>query len=88
MALIASVPPQTPQQLLQIESFWNLISDSDEAVQLGVYSLLEKKYAHTSIGVGATTRPRPMFRQMKGVLQQSEDARSLRDEYLDSRYGL
>lgn len=88
MALVAAVPPQTPQQMLQIESFWNLINDSDEAVQLGVYSLLEKKYAHAHVGAGASTRPRPSFRQMKGILQPIADTNGLRDEYLNSKYGL
>lgn len=88
MALVATVPPQTPQQMLQIESFWNLINDSDEAVQLGVYSLLEKKYAHAHAGAGASTRPRPSFRQMKGILQPIADTNDLRDEYLNSKYGL
>lgn len=82
MALVATVPPQTPQQMLQIESFWNLINDSDEAVQLGVYSLLEKKYAHTLASVGSSSRPRPSFRQMKGILAPMEDTKHLRNEYL------
>jgi len=85
MAMVATIPSQTPQHLLQIESFWNLINTSDDAVQMGIFTLLEKKYNHD---LSSSDRPRLSFRQMKGALAGMDDVEQLRNEYINEKYGL
>lgn len=76
---------QTSEQLLQIESFWNLINISDDAVQLGVYTLLSKKFSQKKTDESS---PQISFRQMKGILEPIEDFENLRDEYINNKYGI
>lgn len=89
MAFTATLP-QTPQQLLQMESFWNLIQASDETIQYGLYSMLEKKYS--TMEKNAENRHKSSsrsFRQMKGILKPLDMTNEqLRDEYLAKKYSL
>ena len=86
MAAFTALPQQTPQQLLQLQSFWNLIQASDEAVQFGLYAMLEDKYAKKTEEIQHMTLS---FRQMKGILKSvSTPAEDFRAEYIDEKYGL
>ena len=87
MALIAP-PPQTPQQILQMEAFWNLIQTSDETVQYGLYAMLNDKYTK-NLTDNKEELPKRSFRSMKGILKPLDTTNeSLRDEYLANKYGM
>lgn len=77
-----------PSQLVQLQSFWNLIQTTDEGVQKELYVLLQRKYAksHAKAEVQA-----PSFLQMQGILKgegSEETDRQLIDEYLQEKYGV
>lgn len=87
MALIAT-PPQTPQQIMQMEAFWNLIQASDETVQYGLYAMLNNKYSESDVD-NKEKQPKRSFRSMKGILQPLDISNeTLRDDYLTNKYGL
>ena len=76
-----------PVQMMQVQSFWNLLQASGESVQKEVYFLLQRKYGsgpqpvHTDI---------PSFLQMKGILSvpgDSDTDKQMINEYLSDKYG-
>lgn len=77
-----------PTQMVQLQSFWNLIQTIDESVQKELFMLLKHKYAETSKDI---KRDSPSFLQMQGILKRSNQQKSdqeMLDEYLDEKYGL
>lgn len=81
-----------PAQMVQLQSFWNLIQTTDEGVQKELYVLLQRKYAQSfsnaDIQSGAQT---PSFLQMKGILKgkgSEKTDRQMIDDYLQEKYGV
>ena len=77
-----------PQQLVQLQSFWNLIQTTDEGIQKELYVLLHRKYAENHPD---TTSASPSFLQMKGILKgigTPDDDRKMLDDYLQEKYGV
>ena len=77
-----------PTQLVQLQSFWNLIQTTDEDVQKELYVLLQRKYASGDTNKGDET---PSFLQLLGVLKgegDTETDRLMLNEYLEEKYGL
>jgi len=73
-------------QLLQIQSFWNLIQSSDESVQRGLLSLLNTKY---STDKREHHKGRSSFFSLKGALKSKGDATTdqlMIDDYLKEKY--
>lgn len=84
MATLTTLPPQ---QMVQLQSFWNLIQSSDERVQHELYMMLDSKYR---VNIGARRKKQP-FLGMKGILNSkgsSDTDKQMIDEYLDEKYGL
>lgn len=76
-------------QMIQLQSFWNLIQTSDEGVQKELYVLLQHKYSKPK-GKGANSEA-PSFLQMQGILKGkgNEDTdRQMLDEYLQEKYSV
>ena len=76
-----------PNQMVQLQSFWNLIQTTDEGVQKELYVLMQRKFAKTET---ATTKA-PSFLDMQGILKgcgNHADDRQLLDEYLQGKYGV
>ena len=76
-----------PRQMIQLQSFWNLIQASDESVQKELYVLLQHKYSDDSKAVATTDVP--SFLQLKGILKGSgsyNTDREMLDEYLAEKY--
>ena len=77
-----------PNQLVQLQSFWNLIQSTDERVQRELYVLLRHKYAEPEKELKIAP---PSFLQMKGILKGvgNEDTdRQMLEEYLQDKYGV
>ena len=77
-----------PAQMVQLQSFWNLIQTTDEGVQKELYVLLRRKYAKADI---TSEEQAPSFFQMKGILkgQGSEETdRQMLGDYLQEKYGV
>jgi hypothetical protein len=77
-----------PKQMVQVQSFWNLIQTTDEGVQKELFVLLQHKYAEAHQNSPADA---PSFLQMKGILKgngnQDTDCQML-DDYLKEKYGV
>ena len=77
-----------PSQIVQLQSFWNLLQTTDEGVQRELYVLLQHKYSESSQNSRLET---PSFLQMEGILKgngnQETDCQML-DEYLQEKYGV
>ena len=76
-----------PNQMLQLQSFWNLIQTTDERVQKELYVLLQRKYSTVS---DAQQNAVPSFLQMQGILKgngSEETDSSMLDDYLTEKYG-
>ena len=76
-----------PNQMVQLQSFWNLIQTTDEGVQKELYVLMQRKFAKTET---ATTEA-PSFLDMQGILKgngNQVDDRQLLEEYLLEKYGV
>jgi len=76
-----------PRQKLQLQSFWNLIQDSDEGVQKELYVLLQHKYADNH---QEHSLSEPSFLEMQGILKgdgNGETDRKMIDDYLFEKYG-
>ena len=72
----------SPRQMVQLQSFWNLLQTTDEDVQKELYVLLHRKYAEPH---QKTPAEFPSFLQMQGILKgpgNQETDRQLLDEYL------
>mgnify|MGYP007069966335 FL=1 len=77
-----------PSQMIQLQSFWNLIQSSDEGVQKELYVLLQRKYAEHA---NETKQETPSFLQMQGILKgEGNEAtdRQMLDEYLQDKYNV
>jgi hypothetical protein len=77
-----------PNQLVQLQSFWNLIQTTDEGVQKELYVLLQRKYGQAE---SIKETESPSFLQMQGILNgvgNEETDRQMLDEYLKEKYGL
>ena len=77
-----------PLQMIQLQSFWNLIQTTDEGVQKELYSLLQRKYAERNEDVQSE---KPSFLQMQGILKgygNQDTDRKMLDEYLSEKYGV
>ena len=77
-----------PNQLVQLQSFWNLIQTTDEGVQKELYVLLQRKYGQAE---SIKETESPSFLQMQGILNgvgNEETDRQMLDEYLMEKYGL
>lgn len=77
-----------PRQMIQLQSFWNLIQATDEGVQKELYVLLQRKYGskHQTQSTAA-----PSFLRMQGILKGAgsiETDRQVREDYLQEKYGL
>ena len=75
-----------PKQLIQLQSFWNLIQATDEDVQKELYFLLGQKYNAVHKSKHAID-----FLQMKGVLKGPGTSKTdvqMLDEYLADKYDL
>ena len=76
-----------PNQLVQLQSFWNLIQTTDEGVQKELYVLLQRKYGQAE---SIKETESPSFLQMQGILNgvgNEETDRQMLDEYLMEKYG-
>ena len=77
-----------PAQIVQPQSFWNLLQTTDEGVQKELYVLLQRKYAeHTHRSPVKV----PSFLQLQGILKGNgnvETDRQMLDEYLQEKYGI
>ena len=77
-----------PSQIVQLQSFWNLLQTTDEGGQRELYVLLQHKYSESSHNSRLET---PSFLQMEGILKgngnQETDSQML-DEYLQEKYGV
>ena len=77
-----------PAQIVQLQSFWNLLQTTDEGVQKELYVLLQRKYAEHSRSDQSTV---PSFLQMQGILKGNgnvETDRKMLDEYLQEKYDI
>ena len=78
-----------PAQMVQLQSFWNLIQSTDEGVQKGLYVLLQRKYAEVHSMTDAHSNAQaPSFLQMKGILKgkgSEETDRQMLDGYLQEK---
>lgn len=77
-----------PNQMVQLQSFWNLIQTTDDKVQRELYVLLQHKYFNAP---EAKEPEMPSFLSMQGILKGSgnEETDSLMiDEYLKDKYGI
>ncbi len=77
-----------PHQMIQLQSFWNLIQTTDEGVQKELYILLQHKYAQKE---SQTDVLAPSFLQMQGILKgagNEETDKQMLDEYLQEKYGV
>ena len=76
-----------PTQMIQLQSFWNLIQTVDEGVQKELLELLQKKY---SIIPTATYKESSSFLQMEGILGKgsSEKDQQMLNDYLSEKYKL
>ena len=77
-----------PLQMVQLQSFWNLIQTTDEGVQKELYVLLHQKYAKKNSKTDVQT---PSFLQMLGILKgegNEETDKQMLDEYLQEKYGV
>ena len=73
-------------QNVQVQSFWNLIQNSDEKVQKELYILLQRKYEGKHLDDKGESTP---FLQLQGVLKgngSQETDRVMLDEYLKEKY--
>jgi hypothetical protein len=76
-----------PLQMVQLQSFWNLIQTTDEGVQKELYVLLQRKYSESSHDSHSDT---PSFLQMQGILKgcgNQDSDRLMLEEYLQEKYG-
>ena len=76
------------QQMMQLQSFWNLLQTTDEKVQKGLYVLLQQKYSNAS---DEQHNVAPSFLQMQGILKGSGNDKSdqrMLEEYFNEKYGL
>jgi hypothetical protein len=77
-----------PDQIAQLQSFWNLIQTTDEGVQKELFVLLKRKYTEKFDEVDNDL---PSFLQMQGILKsgnnQVDDCQMLED-YLTEKYGV
>ena len=76
-----------PNQIVQLQSFWNLIQTTDEGVQKELYVLMQRKFEKTET---ATTEA-PSFLDMQGILKGCGSHvadRQLLDEYLQEKYDI
>ena len=74
-----------PNQMVQLQSFWNLIQTTDEGVQKELYVLMQRKFEKAET---ATTEA-PSFLDMQGILKGCGNHvadRQLLDEYLQEKY--
>ncbi|MBQ9667019.1 MAG: hypothetical protein IJV33_11210 [Bacteroidaceae bacterium] len=77
------------RQMIQLQSFWNLIQTTDEDVQRELYVLLEHKYQPKKPAQDGDMSH--SFLQMKGILKgdgTAEDDRRVMDDYLAAKYGV
>jgi len=77
-----------PNQMLQVESFWNLLQASGESVQRELYILLQRKYGDND---QTAQSEQPSFLLMKGILSGKGNVdtdRQMIDEYLQAKYGV
>ena len=75
-----------PSQMVQLQSFWNLIQTTDEGVQKELYVLLQRKYERLE-----SNKPldNPSFLQLQGILKgtgSAETDRLMLDDYLKEKY--
>ena len=76
-----------PNQMVQLQSFWNLIQTTDEGVQKELYVLMQRKFEKT----GTATTEAPSFLDMQGILKGCGNHvadRQLLDEYLQEKYDI
>ena len=77
-----------PTQMIQLQSFWNLIQTTDEEVQKELYILLQHKYDGRET---SNENESPSFLQMLGILKgegNAETDRLMLNEYLEEKYGI
>lgn len=76
-----------PTQIIQLQSFWNLIQTADEGVQKELFELLQQKYSTIP---AATHKEHPSFLQMEGILGKgsSEKDKQMLNDYLSEKYKL
>ena len=75
----------------QIESFWNLIQNSDEGVQKALYLMLDHKYGVVERKRTHSRTKRIPFLHLKGILTGTGSAQTdkeLLGEYLEEKYGI
>lgn len=77
-----------PNQIVQLQSFWNLIQSTDEGVQRELYVLLQQKYSNKQKKQEDTSTT---FLKMQGILKgegSEETDREMLDDYLKEKYGI
>ena len=75
-------------QNVQVQSFWNLIQNSDEKVQKELYILLQNKYEGKHLDNKEESTP---FLKLQGVLKgkgSQETDRVMLDEFMKEKYGV
>ncbi len=78
-----------PTQIVQLQSFWNLIQTTDEEVQKELYVLLRSKYAKDK--QDDVQQNAPSFLKMQGILRgvgNEETDRKMLDEFFQEKYGI
>lgn len=78
-----------PAQIIQLQSFWNLIQATDVGVQKELLILLQRKYGREP--ALDSKQARASFLQMKGILKGSgsqESDQQMLDDYFKEKYGL
>ena len=77
-----------PTQMVQLQSFWNLLQTTDEGVQKELYVLLQRKYEESYLN---DQNKVPSFLQMRGILKgngNQDTDRQMLDEYLQEKYSV